>query len=298
MTSLAEAYERRAGEAGRGRVYLGTGLFVAGALLVLGSILAGATSVLLGLGFAVGEAREIAGVLAGLGVPAVFVGVFAVLPASPRERAAATVGAGVAVLGVTLFRSVYPEQWLTPAHAPTTAALGVVAVYFLGTITTFWCLFTAVATFKTRNDPGGTVTLRYDQNGETKTVEVAADDADEARAALGGNGGGSSGGVGVFGGIDDPGADSSGGRSAGTGPASTADGGVRTEEITPVGPADEDGGVAVPGEAAASDPADAYCGSCAHFEYVRTHEGIRPYCRAHTEVMDDMDPCERWEANT
>jgi MFS family permease len=284
MTSLAEAYERRAGEAGRRRVYLGTGLFVAGALLVVASILAGATSTLVGMGFTVGEAREIAGVLAGLGVPAVFVGVFAVLPASRRERAAAAVGAGIAVLGVTLFRVVYPEQWLTPEYVPTTAALGVVAVYFLGTITTFWCLFTAVATFKTRNDPGGTVTLHYDQGGETKTVEVAAADAAEARAAIGG------GGVGVFGGIDDPG-------EGDAGPASTADGGVRTEEIRSMGPADEDAEVSVTTEGTPASPADAYCGSCAHFEYVRTDEGIRPYCRAHGEVMDDMDPCERWEPN-
>jgi cytochrome c biogenesis protein CcdA len=202
MTSLGETYERRAGEASQRRVYLGTGLFAAGALLVVGGILAGGTGLLINNGFGQYESREIAGILAGLGVPAVFVGIFSVLPANKVQRAAAAVGAGITVLGVMLFRATYPYLYVPGSGGvPTTGTLAFILVYAAGIITTFWCLFTAVATFKTRNDPGGTVTLTVTKNGETHTVEVPATDVESAREALTS---GTFGGVGVFGGVEDP----------------------------------------------------------------------------------------------
>jgi len=283
MTSLADAYDQRAGEVSRRRLYLGTGLFVGGALLVVGAILAGGTTVLSGLGFSLAAARELAGVLLGLGIPAVFLGIFVVLPASTLYRAAAAVGAGVAVLGVMLFRYAYPDRWYTASGAPTDLTLLVGLVYFAGTITTFWCLFTAIATFKRRNDPGGTVSLTYTEDGETRTVRVAAEDADAARAALGGGGGG--GGVGVFGGVDEPEA------------AGTTDGGAATRDIRSPG---ADGGEVLtddPEPAADPSQADRYCGNCAEFQYVRTDAGIQPYCGFHGEQMDDMDACEEWTPN-
>jgi cytochrome c biogenesis protein CcdA len=202
MTSLGETYERRAGEASQRRVYLGTGLFAAGALLVVGGILAGGTGLLINNGFGQYESREIAGILAGLGVPAVFVGIFSVLPANKVQRAAAAVGAGITVLGVMLFRATYPYLYVPGSGGvPTTGTLAFILVYAAGIITTFWCLFTAVATFKTRNDPGGTVTLTVTKNGETHTVEVPANEVESAREALTS---GTFGGVGVFGGVEDP----------------------------------------------------------------------------------------------
>mgnify|MGYP000424580725 CR=1 FL=1 len=280
MTSLADAYDQRAGEVSRRRLYLGTGLFVGGALLVVGAIVAGGTTALSGLGFSLAAARELAGVLFGLGVPAVFLGIFVVLPASTFYRAAAAVSAGVAVLGVMLFRYAYPDRWYTAAGAPTDLTLLVGLVYFAGTITTFWCLFTSIATFKRRNDPGGTVSLTYTENGETRTVRVAAEDADAARAALGG------GGVGVFGGVDEPSTDTG-----------TTDGGATTQDIRSPG---ADGGEVLTDEPE-PDPnpsqADRYCGNCAEFQYVRTDAGIQPYCGFHGEQMDDMDACEEWTPN-
>jgi hypothetical protein len=41
--------------------------------------------------------------------------------------------------------------------------------------------------------------------------------------------------------------------------------------------------------------ADRYCGNCTHFDYVRTDEGIQPYCGLHDEVMDDVEACSEWE---
>ncbi|MFB6218417.1 MAG: hypothetical protein ABEH77_04425 [Halobacteriaceae archaeon] len=282
MPSLAEAYDRKTGPVSQRRLYLGTGLFASGALLVVGGILAAATPLLAGAGFTVWEAREIAGVLAGLGVPAVSLGVVTVLPADTRQRAAATVGAGVAVLGVALFRVAYPYQWYTPDRVPTTLTLAVVGIYFLGIITALWYLFTALATFKRRNDPGGTVTLEFTTGGRTRTVEVAAGDARKAKEALSG--------VGIFGGVDDP---DLGGSTAGATPspgpsASPTDGGREEGDIR--SPMDRGAERLTDGTAA-----DRYCGNCTHFDYVRTDEGIQPYCGYHDEEMDDMEPCREWE---
>lgn len=311
MASLGETYEKRAGEASQRRVYLGTGLFATGALLVVAGILAGATGILLDLGFGTYEAREIAGILAGLGIPAVFVGVFTVLPANRFQRAAAAVGGAVAVAGVMLFRYTYPDKWYIhngEAWVPSDLVLVLTVVYFAGLITTFWCLFTAVATFKTRNDPGGTVTLTVTKNGETRTMEVARSSLDDAKAALSGFGG-----VGVFGGVEDT--DSSVGASTTsskpTSPTATAspsvgDGGSSTQDIqspmdTPrhdVQRPDEgvemlDEPVTKPGV----EP-DRYCGSCAHFDYVQSGGGMQPYCGLYEEMMDDMEACDWWESST
>jgi hypothetical protein len=328
MTSLGETYDRRAGDASQRRVYLGTGLFAAGALLVVGGILAGGTGVLINNGYGPYESREIAGILAGLGIPAVFVGIFTVLPANRLQRAAAAVGAGLAVLGVMLFRASYPYNWYTPGTGvPSTGTLAFILVYAAGIITTFWCLFTAVATFKTRNDPGGTVTLTVTKDGETHTVEVPADDVESAREKLAS---GSFGGVGVFGGVEDPKqetranasepapsttsdgatvttddgtATTSGGTSTGStsskqtpapgASASVSDGGAEaSDELT--SPLDEQTGS--PPSAGGPTP-DKYCGNCTHFEYTDTGQGMQPYCGLYEEEMSDMEACEWWERN-
>lgn len=288
MTSLAEAYEQRAGEVSRRRLYFGTGIFLLGALMVVLAIVAGTTTLPtdLGLTETVYGARELAGVLAGLGLPAVFVGIFAVLPASGNLRAAAAIGAAIAVLGVVLFREAYPYEWYVAEGVPSTQTLLVATIYFFGVLTTFWCLFTAVATFKRRNDPGGTVTLTYTEGGVRKTVRVVAEDAADARAALGG--------VGVFGGVDDPDRNpdvtspgDAGNATASNGGGTVSDGGAAT--------AHDDGEVL-----GADDPdqhVDRYCGNCTHFDYVRTDDGIERYCGYHDELMDDMDPCDHWTSN-
>ncbi|MFC7044973.1 hypothetical protein ACFQH6_05620 [Halobacteriaceae archaeon GCM10025711] len=297
MTSLTEAYEARASEVGRQRVYLGAGLFAAGALLVVLGIVSGATPLLTDMGYTYLEAREVAGTLAGLGVPAVFVGVFAVLPTGRHQRAGAAIGASVTVLGVLLFRHIYPGQWFVESNfgIPTTQTLFVVAVYFVGVIVTFWYLFVAVATFKTRNDPGGTVSLEITRGGETRVVEVPREEVESVTQAASA----SPGGIGIIGDVDRRGVESA-----------ASDGGSSTEEI--MSPMD-DAGPQSPGQSGGFDAgpddgevvddprahstADKYCGNCAHFDYVRTERGIQPYCGQFDRTMDDMEACEEWQAN-
>ena len=169
MTSLTDVYEGEAGRvATRRQQLVGTGLCLAGGAGLVSAIALATTGVGTTLGLDAYAAREIAGVVAGVGLPAVVLGIFAVLPAGPRTRLAAVGGAGVAVVGVAAFQHIYPYNWL--ANAPL-LALGASTVYFSGVLTTFWCLFAALATFKTRNDPGGTARMEVTEAGIIKLVE-------------------------------------------------------------------------------------------------------------------------------
>ena len=266
MTSLAEAYAQ-SGRIPR-RLYVGTSLFVAGAVLVIVGIVFATTELFAVLGLDVFGARRIAGVTAGLGVPAVFVGAFTVLPARKRERAAAAIGASTAVFGVFLFWYAYPEQWYYPG-VESHLTPQVVVVYFFGTITTFWAMFTALVDLKTRT-PGGTVTLQH-IIGE-RPIEPPSPSTPRPSSS------GSMGGVGVFGDVDRDSVATSEGAETLASPAS--DGGTTASEIRTPAP----------------EP-DRYCGNCSFFDYLQTDDGMQPYCGFSDEQMDDMEACEHWESN-
>lgn len=313
MTSLSEAYEPGAEfETSLRRLYLGVGLFLLGAVAVVLGIAAATTNLLVSTDASVYAARKLAGTLAGLGLPAVFLGVFVVLPAGKRTRGAAIIGAAVAVLGVALFQYAYPELWRGANYTPTVdLTFPTTAVYFAGTIVTVWALFVGVANFKSRNDPQGTVEMEVSRQGETRVIEVPAAQAEKF------------GGVGTFG--DPPEGDvptqtngtasdgrgqptGDGGRSAeriteaGTAPgtdgatdARSTAGVDRVDGIEPTNPGKPGPGSKPTGRSpSAGETHDRYCGTCRHFRYVRTEEGMRPYCGAHETEMEDMTACEDW----
>lgn len=313
MTDITEAYDGGVGAvATRRRRIAGTALVAAGVAMVIGAIPLATTDLAGALDLSVYGARELAGVLAGLGIPAVLVGIFVVLPAGRVTRAAAAIGASLAVFGVALFAAAYPYNWVS--NAPLTA-VGTGLLYTTGTLVTFWCLFAGVATFKTRNDPGGAARVELTDQG---TIRVVGSDDD---AGLGG--------IGLFGSDPDGGVETqtnqdseSDASSAPTREPSGADRGnsnasdpVEGQTAVPTG----DGGSAVAeagasgdstGAGAAADDADAvrraarergrpdrYCGNCAHFEYVRADGDIAPYCGLHDDLLQDMDACEQWSGN-
>jgi hypothetical protein len=335
MTSLSEVYtgEGRSGthRPDLRRLYAGVGLFLVGACLVLGGILVAATDVLYTTATVEGltNSRHVGGVLGGIGVPAVFLGVLTILPSARRTRAAALVGATIAVLGVGMFWHAYPCQWsgsncgagLMDLTLPT------VGVYFFGLITTFWWLFVGIANFKTRNAPGGTVRMEVTRQGETKVVEVPKpgagsvglfgsqpDGGVETQTGPEGTGDGSSWSSAMFSpksssssapsstpASSSPTSPSSSSSSAPTSRSQsvsspTSDGGATDSDIR--SPLDADDGtefVPNPGdEPTPRQVGDQYCGNCAHFDYVRTDRGIQPYCGLHDELMDDMDACQEW----
>lgn len=169
MASLSEAYAGGGADASVRRRHLGGGLFVAGVSLAVLGVVVGTTDLLSGLGYGLYDSRRIAGVLAGFGVPALFLGVVTVLPAGRRVRLVATVGGALAALGVLWFWSAYPDHW---AGYGRNLTLPVTALYLLGLTLTVMGLFVGISGFKTRNAPGGTVSLSVLRKGETRIVEV------------------------------------------------------------------------------------------------------------------------------
>jgi hypothetical protein len=304
MASLTEVY-RGGGGAGLRRLYAGVVLFGVGAVLVTAGLVVASTDLGAYLGLDQFGARELAGVLGGLGLPAVLFGTMVALPrASRRLQATAAVGALVCLAGVGLFTRWYPVDWVG-GSGNTTMTLVVSATYFVGAIVTSWCLFTAVANFKARNDPGGTVSLEITKEGETRVVEVSND---ELRGKLGG--------IGMLGATPDGDAETQTNRSApnggstasrtgagverksGTTVANSTDGG--TDSASPIREPDfsDDAELLDDGDGSAAPISDRYCGNCAYFRYVRTEEGLVPYCGLHSETMEDMDACEEWSPNT
>jgi hypothetical protein len=330
MTSLTDVYDGKAGRvATRRQQLLGTGLFLAGAVGLVTAIALATTGLGTVLGLDGYVPREVAGVVAGIGLPAVVLGIFTVLPAGPRTRIMAGVGAAVALLGVTLFQHIYPYSWV--ANAPL-LALGVSTVYFSGVLTTFWCLFAALATFKTRNDPGGSARMRVTEEGTIELVE-------KGRSIPG------LGGIGLFGTDPDGSVETQTNRTD-EGHGTVGDGGDGSEVVgtsasaesgpsdpqprfrertdsqsTPRGPSERDlapelanagpeaspstdgGTTAATGQDPITETAlhqgepDSYCGNCRHFQYVMDGDDIEPYCTYHEELLDDMEACPAWVDN-
>jgi len=181
MPSLGEAYDRGGvTPRDRTRVVAGSILVVGGALGLVAAI-AVLTTPLAGGDGGTTAATRLAGTLAGLGVPALLLGVVVVLPARRHERVGAAVGTAGAVAGVGLFRYAYPLRWTGTGQS---LALPTGLVYFFGSAVALWFVFTAVATFTARNQPGGTITLSVRRRDETRTVEVSRNEYRQAREAL------------------------------------------------------------------------------------------------------------------
>ena len=289
MASLTEVYEGGNGASLR-RLYAGVALFGVGAVLLVAGIVTAATGVGSRFGLDLFASRRVAGVLGGVGLPAVLLGTMAVLPRASRTvRGAAYAGAAVSLVGVYLFNGAYPIDWVG-GSGKTSMTLVVASVYFLGTLVTTWCLFVAVANFKTRNDPGGTVRLEITKDGETRIVEVSND---RLRGTLGG--------IGVLGGTPDGDVDTQTNRESSTGGGSTnrssGGRGGTAEGVTDGGATTTDDAEFLTGDSG-EPTSDTYCGNCSHFQYVRTDGDIEPYCGYHGELMDDMDACEEWTPNT
>lgn len=167
MPSLDEAYDRR-WEGLRDPHRVGAGLVLAGV---------GALAVLAAMGVLAVRpestgAKQAAGIAAGLGIPAMFLGVVVVLPASRRDRLGVLAGAGLTLLGVALFWYAYPGRWTRTADPLAFETLG---LYAAGCAIALWFVFSALASTRLRNVPHGTVELEVVREGETRTIEVSRD---------------------------------------------------------------------------------------------------------------------------
>jgi cytochrome c biogenesis protein CcdA len=323
MTSLADAY----GSAGRSapsrrRKLAGAVLFLFGATSLVSAIGLATTNIGAWAGLTGYAAREVAGVIAGLGLPAVILGIFAVLPSSQRTQLIAVLGTSVALVGVASFPVLYPSTWLSSAPVQT---LGVSLVYILGVLTMFWCLFGALAAFETRNSPGGTARMKVTEQGRIRLIE------DSSLPGLGG--------IGLFGGEPDGTVPTQTNRDVATDGSSMSGTPARTDPTTqqpahrsnqrtqansqqtstptqtgpteheldpslasagPETSATTDGGTAATSRDPITETAvqrgepDNYCGNCRHFQYVMNDGDIEPYCSFHEHLLDDMEACSAW----
>lgn len=167
MTSLDDAYGSPRFEGRDPRlVYAGLAAVVVGALALITALL------LVGLGGDRVGAKKLAGLVGGLGVPALLVGVVLVLPANRRHRAGVLAGTALTLGGSALFWYAYPTHWTRTADP---LAFPTALVYGLGGAVALWFVFAAIASTRLRNTPAGTVTLELVRQGSTTTVEVSRD---------------------------------------------------------------------------------------------------------------------------
>ncbi|MFB6211927.1 MAG: permease [Halobacteriales archaeon] len=112
-------------------VYLGFALFFGGiAFGLLGFVIfLGSVGVTAGTDL-FWQLREIAIVLATIGLPAFLIGIVVLLPVSDRARYGAAVGGAVSLIAVIAFIAVYPQNWNVQA-GPDYSAEGI-AVYAIG----------------------------------------------------------------------------------------------------------------------------------------------------------------------
>jgi MFS family permease len=176
MPDLAAAYERRGGDDRQGAIVLGLTAFFAGVVALLVGLLVATTPLGAAWGLDRYGARRVGGVLAGVAIPTIFAGIVTVLPASRRQRAKVGLGVCLALAGVVLFWLVYPERWIGWSENHLT--FPVAALYAVGGFLGLWEVLQALATFRQRNDPHGTVTLEVERDGETRTIEVEPDELD------------------------------------------------------------------------------------------------------------------------
>jgi len=182
MPSLGDAYgDSRWGDRNPRAVYAGIAVFAAGALAIVAAIVLGTTPLSGSLGLDTTGTYRVAGVIAGLGVPAALLGVVAGLPSSRRQQVGVAIGALIAVAGVGLFWHAYPAHWTA---TDSSLAFHTAVVYFLGGCLALLSVFSALAGYHVRNNPHGTVSLRLTRQGETRTVEVSRDDYERYARAV------------------------------------------------------------------------------------------------------------------
>lgn len=187
MQSLDDAYDRRVG--GREsdeRLLLGYALVAVGGLLVFAGGVVGVSSTVGGLlGLAIDWERwGVGAMLAGVGLPLAFTGVFAVAPMPRRERVVAAAGVALAFAGVMFFDYAYPSRW--QGDALDLSGL-VFLVYTAGAAVMFYSLFRSVLEVEIAL-PRSKLSLSYtEEKVEPRRFEEAFDDAE----------GGGFGGVGI-----------------------------------------------------------------------------------------------------
>lgn len=167
MPSLDQAYNRR-WDGLNDPQRVGVGLVLTGLGALAGLIALG----LVALSPGDQSAMQAAGITAGLGVPAMLLGIVVVLPASRQNRLGVLSGAALTVLGVAMFWFAYPSRW---TRTDSSLAFETLILYAVGVAIALGFVFSALAAARIRNSPLGTVEVEVIREGETQTIEVSHD---------------------------------------------------------------------------------------------------------------------------
>ncbi|MFW6437013.1 MAG: DUF7139 domain-containing protein [Halococcoides sp.] len=170
MPSLDAAYSSARLDRDPRRIAVGAAACLFGTAAIVAAVLATVTPLGPFLFGSETQARLIAGVGGGFGLPVVFAGLVAVLPSDRAERIGVALGAGGCLLGVALFWGTYPGGWGVDGQW----AFPTLVVYFLGSTLAFLAVLWTLATYRVRNRPGGAIALDVQQPGANHTVQVSA----------------------------------------------------------------------------------------------------------------------------
>ncbi|XGI83846.1 hypothetical protein ACEU6E_00950 [Halorutilales archaeon Cl-col2-1] len=295
MAGIREKYRRRLGEIEtERRLYIGLGLVGLGVFLVL---LGGIVSISETVGGLLGTSNPTeqwgtGGILAGIGVPLTFLGIFAVLPASWEDTRIALVGVGTSFLGILIFTYVYPHMW----HGdPTDLTWTVVVTYGSGSVIEFLALFKSILDLELRielSSPGTPISVGYaDRNDEEDTTSSQSQSQSTSED--------SETGTGSFGSVA---VSSSTSLSSSTSGGGGGGGGTDAEILgNDTSETDSDSEFESPTQEPRSldnvptdsgFTGDRYCGNCIYLEYIEDGGTSSPYCDYHETKLDDLEPCE------
>lgn len=169
MPSLEDAYRRPRLDRDPRRLVAGAVACLVGSFAIAVAVLLVATPLGAVVFGSATQARLIAGVGGGCGLPAVLVGLVAVLPTDRAERIGVAVGGGICLVGVALFWTSYPGGW-GPGGA---MAFPTLVTYFVGGTGAFVSVLWALATYRVRNRPGSAIHLEIQRPGTTRSMSVS-----------------------------------------------------------------------------------------------------------------------------
>jgi hypothetical protein len=175
--NLADVYEEKSGAfESTEHLYAGVLLLSIGLIGLGVAVFTATTNGFEFIGLNKWQHWKLAGTLSGISLPLALSGVIVVMPSRTRRNRLAAIGVSLCSVGILGFFYAFPHRWVGD---PTNLSFPVVSIFAVGSFITVWCMFSGIIEFKTRNNPGGTVTMKVTRNGETQYVEVDKDEIDE-----------------------------------------------------------------------------------------------------------------------
>jgi len=168
---MGDVYEKKnTGGISKSRKNKGIFSFLTGLIFLVSAMIIGTTSLFFRFGLTIDETQEIGGVLAALGLLAVFGSSLLVSKNVLRKHVLTYVlGTFLTFAAIAIFTIQFPQNWTVNELS----SIPLVSFLMLcGTSLNIYTVFWVIIRFKIRNSPGGTVQLTIEEDGKTRTVTV------------------------------------------------------------------------------------------------------------------------------